>query len=52
MNNKPIVVDDPRFIPVQKNKKKKMSNKLRRQLNANLTDDDFEDMTDENKENA
>jgi len=49
MINKTIVVDDPRFLPVKKNKKKKMSNKLRKQLNAHVTDDDLVLQPEEDK---
>lgn len=41
MNKKPIVVDDPRFLPSKKNKKK-VSKKLYKQMNANFTEKDLD----------
>lgn len=41
MNKTPIVIDDPRFLPTKK-AKKKMSKQLYKKLNANPSDKDLE----------
>ena len=41
MNKTPIVIDDPRFLPTKK-AKKKVSKQLYKKLNANPTDKDLE----------
>ena len=47
-NNFSIVIDDPRFLPKQKTKKK-VSKKLYKQMNANY-DNEVEDFTTKEEE--